>query len=180
MIIVPIEISSRHVHLSQEDLDVLFDLDYKLAPLKNISQTGQYAAQETVTLKNGNSEIKNVRIIGPVRQSTVVELAASDSRKLGLKLAVNNSVTIIGPNNSLTRDCAVIPQRHIHASNEDAKKYKLHDKQIVSVECGQKRKVIFANVIVRVDQDFVWNFHVDIDEANAAGLAENEFGTVIV
>ena len=72
MIIVPIEISSRHVHLRQEDLDVLFGLDYKLVPLKNISQTGQYAAQETVTLKNGNSEIKNVRIIGPVRQSTVV------------------------------------------------------------------------------------------------------------
>ena len=180
MIIVPIEVSSRHIHLSQEDLDVLFGSAYKLVPLKNISQTGQYAAQETVTLRNGSNEIKKVRIIGPVRKSTVVELAASDSRKLGLKLAVDNSVMIIGPYNSLTKDCAVTPQRHIHASTEDAKKYKLHDKQIVSVECGQKRKVIFTNVVVRVDQDFVWNFHVDVDEANAAGLTENEFGTVII
>lgn len=188
MIIVPIEISARHIHLSQPDLDILFGLDYKMSPMKNISQTGQYATRETVTLKNGGNEIMNVRIICPVRDNTIVELSASDSRKLGIKPPVkelddvNDAATliIIGPKNSITKKCAIIPQRHIHASLEDAKKYNLSNQQIVSVACGQKRKVIFANVLVRVDKDFIWNFHIDVDEANSAGLTNNESGTVTI
>ncbi len=183
MIIVPIEISARHVHLSRQDLDILFGLDYEPIPMKNISQIGQYASHETVILKNNSKEIVNVRIICPVRQATVVELAASDFRKLGIKPDVLNNaeiLTIIGPKNSITKECAIMPHRHIHASLEDAKKYNLFDGQIVSVTCGQKRKVTFANVIVRIDRDYVWNFHIDVDESCAAGLTTNDSGIVIV
>ena len=187
MIIIPIEISARHVHISREDLEALFGAGYELTALKKISQTGQYAARETVTLKNGANEMAGVRIVGPTRSETQVELSASDARKLGVRPPVKRSgsvaeaaiLTIIGPHGSLTKRCAIIPQRHIHASLEDAKRHNLQDGQIVSVKCGQDRGVIFSQVIVRVAQDFVWNFHIDVDEANAAGLLDNESGVII-
>lgn len=187
MTIVPIEVSARHVHLCKHDLDVLFGLDYELSPLKRISQIGQFAANETVILKNGDKQLLNVRIVGPVRQDTQVELSASDSRRLGIKPPIKKSgdindaemLTIIGLKGSVTKRCAIIPQRHIHASVEDAKKYSLYDGQIVSVKCGLEREVVFSNVIVRVDDNFVWNFHIDVDEYNAAGLTNNESCLII-
>ena len=187
MIIVPIEVSARHVHLCKQDLDILFGLDYQLSPMKKISQTGQFAANETVILKNGDKQLLNVRIVGPVRQNTQVELSVSDSIGMGIKPPIKKSgvvndaavLTIIGDKGSVTKTCAIIPQRHIHASVEDAKKYSLYDGQIVSVKCGLERGVVFSNVVVRVDKNFVWNFHIDVDEYNAAGLTNNESGSVI-
>jgi putative phosphotransacetylase len=187
MAIIPIEVSARHVHLSKQDLDILFGLDYELLSIKKISQTGQFAANETVILKNGDKQLLNVRIVGPARHDTQVELSFSDSRKLGVKPPIKKSgnindaetLTIIGQKGSITKRCAIIPQRHIHASVRDAKKYSLYDGQIVSVKCGLEREVIFSNVIVRVDDNFVWNFHVDVDEYNAAGLTNNESCLII-
>lgn len=187
MIMVPIEVSARHVHLCKQDIDILFGLDYQLLPIKKISQIGQFAANETVTIKNGDKQLLNVRIVGPVRHDTQVELAVSDSIRLGIKPPIKKSgnvndaamLTIIGDRGSVTKTCAIIPQRHIHASVEDAKKYSLHDGQIVSVKCGLERELIFSNVVVRVDNNFVWSFHIDVDEYNAAGLINNESGSVI-
>jgi propanediol utilization protein len=187
MTIVPIEVSARHIHLCKHDLDIIFGLDYKLSPVKKISQIGQFAANETVIIKNGDKQLLNVRIVGPVRQDTQVELSISDSIRLGIKPPIKKSgivndaamLTIIGDKGSVTKTCAIIPQRHIHASVEDAKKYNLYDGQIVSVKCGLEREVVFSNVVVRVDKNFVWNFHIDVDEYNAAGLTNNEFGIVI-
>lgn len=188
MITIPIEISARHVHLSRSDVDLLFGVGYKLRSLKAISQTGQYAAVEKVNLQNGDKLIENVRVVGPERLETQVELSLTDTRKLGLKvpLAVSGNMAqaaklkIIGPRGQVSRNCAIRPQRHIHASLEDAKKYILQDGQVVSVKCGVERAVIFAQVVVRVRADFVWNLHLDTDEANAAGLQIGEMGVVII
>lgn len=188
MITIPIEVSARHIHLSRPDLDLLFGFGYKLKPFKNISQTGQYAAEEKVNLQNGDRKIDNVRVVGPERRTTQLELSAADARRLDLEapLAVSGNtaqaatLTIIGPQGEITRDCAIRPQRHIHASLEDAKKYHLHDGQIVSVKCGGQRAVIFEQVIVRVRADFVWNLHLDTDEASAADLQGGEIGLIII
>lgn len=188
MIKVPIEVSARHIHLSRPDLELLFGVGYKLALLKAISQTGQYAAVEKVVLKNGDKLIENVRIVGPERAETQVELSLTEARQLGLAMpiAVSGNITqaakltIVGPQGQVTRDCAIIAQRHIHASLENAKKYNLQDGQVVSVKCVGQRAVIFSQVVVRVREDFVWNLHLDTDEANAAGLVGGETGIVII
>lgn len=188
MITIPIEVSARHIHLSQPDLELLFGVGYKLTPLKDISQTGQYAAAEKISLQNGDKFIDNIRVVGPTRAATQVELSLTEARQLGLSLplAVSGnitqaaSLTIIGPQGQIIRDCAIVAQRHIHASLEDAKKYNLHDGQIVSVECGRERAVVFAQVFVRVREDYVWNLHLDTDESNAAGLQGGESGIVII
>jgi propanediol utilization protein len=188
MITIPIEISARHIHLSRPDLERLFGTGYQLTPLRDISQTGQYAAAEKVTLKNGDKLIENVRVVGPTRAATQVEISLTEARQLDIvvPLAVSGNVaqaaplTIIGPQGQVTRDCAIIAQRHIHASLEDAKKYNLQDGQIVSVKCGGERELIFAQVVVRVRADFVWNLHLDTDEVNAAGLQGGEMGVVII
>jgi putative phosphotransacetylase len=188
MIKVPIEISARHIHLSRPDLELLFGDGYELTLVKNISQTGQYAAAEKVTLENGDYHLENVRVVGPARAATQVELSLTDARQLGLvvPLAVSGNIaqaaplTIIGPRGQVVRDCAIIAKRHIHASLIDAEKYQLHDGQVVSVECGGERAVVFAQVVVRVREDYVWNLHLDTDEANATGLQGGEIGIVII
>lgn len=188
MIIIPIEISARHVHLNRQDLDILFGSNYELTFKKAISQTGQYAASETVILRNDDKEIIKVRVVGPLRKNTQVELSVSDARRLGIDPPVEKSgnmadaeiLTIIGPKGTVTKKCAIIPQRHIHASVEDAEKYNLHDGQIVSIKCGREREIIFSNVIVRIDKNFVWNLHLDTDEASAAGLTIGASGIVII
>ncbi|MFA5131454.1 MAG: phosphate propanoyltransferase [Patescibacteria group bacterium] len=188
MIIIPIEISARHIHLSRTDVEALFGVGYKLRPLRAISQTGQYVAMEKVSLENGDKLIENVRVVGPERAETQVELAQTDALKLGLiaPLALSGDTSaaaklkIIGPQGQVFKNCVIIPQRHIHASLEDAEKYNLHDGQIVSVKCGRERALIFEQVIVRVRADYVWNLHLDTDEANAAGLHPGETGVVII
>ncbi|QQG52592.1 MAG: phosphate propanoyltransferase [Candidatus Falkowbacteria bacterium] len=188
MITIPIEVSARHIHLSRPDFELLFGIGYHLALFKNISQTGQYAAMEKVILENGDKKIENIRIVGPERRETQIELSLTEARQLGLTipLAVSGDIaqaaklTIIGPQGQISKNCAIIAQRHIHASLKDAEKYHLHDGQIVSVECGTQRAVIFRQVVVRVRADFVWNLHLDTDEANAAGLQGGETGILII
>ncbi|MFA6417314.1 MAG: phosphate propanoyltransferase [Patescibacteria group bacterium] len=187
MVTIPIEVSARHIHLSRPDLELLFGAGHQLAPLKNISQTGQYAAAEKVILENGDKKIENIRVVGPERPETQVELSLTEARQLGLAipLAVSGNVaqaallTVIGPQGQISRHCAIIAQRHIHASLEDAEKYHLYDGQIVAVECSGQRAVIFRQVVVRVRADFVWNLHLDTDEANAAGIQGGETGILI-
>jgi len=176
---VPVGVSNRHVHLSEKDLAILFGEGYQLTPMKDLSQTGQYAAEEQVTIVTKKNAIQNVRILGPVRKETQVEISRTDAFALGLKPPVRDSgslensapITIVGPKGSVyIEQGVIIAMRHIHMSPKDAEQFGVKDKDIVSVKTEGERSVIFNNCLVRVRDDFVLEFHIDTDEANAAGL----------
>lgn len=187
---VPIEISARHVHLSEKDLERLFGEGYELTATKALSQRGQFAARETVTLGTPKDMIINVRLVGPVRKQSQVEISRTDALKLGLNPPLRVSggaedspgITLIDPEGQRLdlNEGVIIAQRHIHASPEDAKEHKLKDGDRVSVKVGGERGLTFDNVAVRVDPTFVWSFHIDTDEANAAGVGKEQmFGKII-
>lgn len=180
---VPVGVSNRHLHLSQADLETLFGEGYQLTPLKDLSQTGQYAAEEVVTLVTKKSAIQNVRILGPTRPETQVEISRTDAFALGLRPPVRDSgsisdsesVTLVGPKGSLQLSQGVIiALRHIHMSETDADSFGVKDKETVTVKTSGERSLTFENVLVRVREDFVLEFHIDTDEANAAGLGNGE------
>lgn len=180
---VPVGISNRHLHLSQSDLEALFGEGHQLTPIKDLSQTGQFAADEVVTIVTKKGALQNVRVLGPVRGSTQVEISRTDSFALGVKPPVRDSgsldgsasITIVGPKGSLQLEQGVIiALRHIHMSPEDAKVFGVKDKDTVTVKAGGDRGVTFNNVLVRVRDDFVLEMHIDTDEANAAGLGNGQ------
>lgn len=180
---VPVGISNRHIHLSQGDLEALFGAGYQLTVRNELSQTGQFAAEETVTIEGPKSSMHNVRILGPTRKQTQIEISRTDSFALGVKPPVRDSgfleaspgITLIGPKGTITLDRGVIiAQRHIHMTEADAKAFGVKDKDLVSVRVGGERGVTFENVLVRVRNDFVLEMHIDTDEANAAILGNGQ------
>jgi len=180
---VPVGISNRHIHLSQQDLETLFGEGYELTVRNDLSQTGQYAAEETVTIEGPKSSMSKVRILGPTRKETQIEISRTDSFGLGLQPPVRDSgflegspgITLIGPKGKVNLDKGVIiAQRHIHMTEEDAKNFGVKDKELVSVRVGGERGVTFDNVLVRVRNDFVLEMHIDTDEANAAMLGNGQ------
>ncbi|MBL4951600.1 phosphate propanoyltransferase [Neobacillus sp. YIM B02564] len=184
---VPIGISNRHVHLSQKDLEALFGPGYQLTKMKDLKQPGQFAAKETVVLTGPKGEIQNVRILGPVRGKTQVEISFTDSFKLGVpapvresgKIAGTPGLVLTGPAGKLELQEGVIAAlRHIHVPPEFAEKFDLHDKEMVEVEVGSVRKTIFQHVLIRVSDKYVLEMHLDTDEANAAGVKNGEFGKI--
>ncbi|KAF2955377.1 phosphate propanoyltransferase [Marinitoga sp. 38H-ov] len=175
---IVVGVSNRHVHLSKEDLEILFGKDYKLHPMKDLKQPGQYAAEEVVTLVGPKGSIERVRVLGPVRKETQIEISQSDAFKLGVKAPVRDSgdldgtpgIKIIGPKGEVeTKKGLILAKRHIHMLPEDAEIYGVKDKDLVYVivESGD-RKLIFGDVLVRVSPKYSLEFHVDTDEANAA------------
>ncbi|MBU4332755.1 phosphate propanoyltransferase [Patescibacteria group bacterium] len=183
-----IEVSARHVHLSQEHLEKLFGRGYELKPLKELSQKGQFAAEENLTLQTKQAEIEKVRILGPVREQTQVELSATDAYILRIKPPLRLSgdikdspgIKIIGPKGEVSLEQGVIlAKRHIHADHSDAKKFSVSDGQEVSVKVAGRREVTFHKVVVRVHDEYVWRMHVDTDEGNAAGVVRTMRGEVI-
>jgi propanediol utilization protein len=180
---VPVGVSNRHVHLSKEHLALLFGDGYELTVKKALSQTGQYAAEETVTLEGPKRSIGNVRILGPVRGQTQVEVSRTDAFTLGVNAPVRDSgslagspgIKIIGPKGSITlEEGVIIAQRHIHMDEATAERFGVKDKDIVSVVVDGERAVVFRNVLIRVRNDFVLDMHIDTDEANAASLANGQ------
>jgi putative phosphotransacetylase len=180
---LPVGVSNRHLHLSQKDMEVLFGKTYALQSMKALTQTGQFAAHETVTLRTPKGEISKVRILGPVRPETQIEISLTDSFKLGIKAPVRESgqientpgLTLAGPSGEITLEKGVIiASRHIHMNELDAEKYQVKNGQIVAVATQGPRAIIFKNVVIRVRHDFVLDFHIDTDEANAAGLSNCE------
>jgi len=176
---VPVGISNRHIHLSQEHLEALFGPGYQLTVRKDLSQTGQFAAEETLTIEGPKSALKNVRSLGPVRKETQVEVSRTDAFALGLQPPVRDSgylaespgIKLIGPKGTVELDKGVIiAQRHIHMNSADAEAFGVKDKDIVSVRVGGERGLVFDNVLIRVRDDFVLEMHIDTDEANAAML----------
>ncbi len=176
---VPVGISGRHVHLSREHLDALFGPGYELTKKKDLSQPGQYASEETVDIMTTKGAFTRVRILGPVRKDTQIELALTDTVKLGINPPIRDSgnvagspgVVLVGPNGTITLDQgAIVALRHIHMTPADAQRFGVKDKDIVQVECPGERAMTMGQVLIRVSDQYALEMHVDTDEGNAACL----------
>ena len=187
--LVPIGVSNRHIHLTKEDLFTLFGEGYELTPLKDLSQPGQYACKELLTIVGPSLRpIENVRVLGPVRSKSQVEISATDSYVLKVKPPVRESgniagsagITIIGPKGVVTlKEGCIIANRHIHMSPEDGIAFGVKDGDTVTVDVEGKRRTRWYDVQVRVSPDFRLEMHVDTDDANAAGIG-NGFKVKVV
>ncbi|MBE5986180.1 propanediol utilization protein [Lacrimispora xylanisolvens] len=185
---IPVGVSNRHVHLSQEDLDTLFGNGYQLTNMKELSQPGQYACKEMVTVCGPKGAIEKVRILGPVRKQTQVEILAADCFKLGRnttpkmsgELAGTPGITLVGPKGTVeTKEGLIIAQRHIHMSPADALKFGVHDGETVKIETEGIRGGIFNNVAIRVTETSALECHLDTEEANAMGLSGSSKVTIV-
>lgn len=185
-----VETSARHLHLSDQDLKTLFGEDAVLHSKKELSQPGQYACEERLTVTGPKGDIKGVSILGPTRPSTQLELSLTDARKLGIMAPVRESGdTVQSPGCKLVGPCGtvdiaqgvIIAKRHIHMTPQDAQAFGVSDKQVVWVQIDSpNRKLIFGDVIVRVHPEFALAMHIDTDEANAAGCIPGKtFGEII-
>jgi putative phosphotransacetylase len=185
---VVVGVSNRHIHLSQEDLEKLFGAGYKLSKMKDMKQPGQFAAKETVTIEGSKGKFEGVRILGPVRKETQVEISISDSFKLGVKPPIRESgkldgtpgIKITGPKGSIVKERGVIVAgRHIHMPKyiADIRGYK--DGELVNVETFGERKMVLYNVLLRVGSNMAKEIHIDMDEANAAGLKNDDYVKII-
>ena len=178
---VPVGISNKHLHLSKEDLATLFGEGYELTFKKALVQPGQFAAEEQVTVVGPKGQAK-MRVLGPIRPETQVEIAMTDARTLGINAPVRESgkldgtpgCKIIGPKGEIEIEKGVIVAlRHIHLTDEQAKEAGVCDKQFVSVKINGERGLVFDNVLIRAGEKHFREFHLDTDEANAAGLAND-------
>ena len=186
---VLVEVSARHVHVSREDLDILFGKGYELTPKKDLSQPGQFACEERVTVAGPKRELKNVTILGPIRPKTQVEISMTDARSLGIVSVVRESgdiagtpgCKIVGPNGEIgLKEGVIIAKRHIHMTPADAAEYGVKDKQTVSVRIDSNgRGTVYDDVVVRVSDKFALAMHIDTDEGNAAGVAPDQTGEII-
>jgi putative phosphotransacetylase len=186
---VLVEVSARHIHVSREHLDILFGKGYELTIKKNLSQPGQYAANERVTIVGPKRELKNVTILGPVRKSTQIEISLTDARSIGVLAPIRESgnieksapCKIIGPKGEVElEEGVIVAKRHIHLTPEDAKKFNVKDKEIVSVKIvTEGRSSILGDVVIRVREDFASAMHIDTDEGNAVGITGETYGTIV-
>ncbi|MFQ9248998.1 MAG: phosphate propanoyltransferase [Clostridium paraputrificum] len=177
---IPVGVSNRHAHLSQEDLDMLFGKGYKLTKIKDLSQPGQYACKETITIcEYSKGAIEKVRILGPIRSKTQVEVLAGDCVKLGTAayprlsgdLANTPGVTLVGPKGATQiKEGLIVAQRHIHMTPCDARELGVHDGEIVSIKFDTIRGGIFNNVAIRANDASKLECHLDIEEVNAMGI----------
>ncbi len=181
-------ISNRHLHLSAEDIETLFGKGYELTKFKDLSQPGQYAAEEKVDLVGPKGTLKGVRVLGPARKQTQVEISLTDSFVLGVKPPVRDSgdleaspgVKIVGPKGEVDiSEGVIVAGRHIHMHTDDAAKFGVVDRERVSVRTTGERSVLFENVLVRVHPTFALEMHVDVDEGNAAGLKNGDMVELI-
>lgn len=186
---VLVEISARHIHLSDADVETLFGAGYKLTVKKELSQPGQYASNEKVTLKGQKGEM-NISVLGPTRSETQVELSLTDARSLGVTAMIResgeiqgtNGITIIGPCGTVEAPQGVIAaKRHIHMTGADATNYGVTNGQIVEVKIDTNgRSLTFGDTVVRVSEKYALAMHIDTDEANAAAIAGSAQGEIIV
>ena len=186
---VIIETSARHIHLSKEDFEALFGKGYKLKQVKKLSQSREFAAEETVDIVSNDAQIKDLRIVGPFRSHTQIEISKSDSYRLKIDPPIKEctaalgepaeTIKIKGPKGEIERESVIIAQRHIHMNPDEAKKLGLKNHQLVSVRSEGDRAVTFHNVLIRVEDDFHLAMHIDVDEANACGIKKEAGGKII-
>ena len=186
---VLVETSARHAHVSQEDLETLFGKGYELTKKKDLSQPGQFACEERIQVIGPKGSFPKVSILGPVRPETQIELSASDARSIGVDapcresgdVAGSGACKLVGPAGEVEISQGVIvAKRHIHATPEDAEKYGVEDKQIVSVKVeSDGRSLVFGDVIVRVSPKYALAMHIDTDESNAAFANPGMMGEIV-
>ena len=186
---VLVETSARHVHVSQEDLETLFGKGYELTKKKDLSQPGQFACEERVQVIGAKGSFPKVSILGPVRPDTQIELSASDARSIGVDapcresgdIAGSGACKLVGPAGEVeVSEGVIVAKRHIHATPEDAEKYGIEDKQIVSVKVeSDGRSLVFGDVVVRVSPKYALAMHIDTDESNAAFAKPGMMGEIV-
>lgn len=186
--VVPVGVSARHVHLTQEHVEALFGEGYHLTKKKDL-MGGQFASNEMVTLVGLKLRaLENVRVLGPVRKASQVEISATDAIKLGIRVPVRESgdiagsapIAIVGPKGALyLKEGCIVAMRHIHMSPADALAAGVHDGDIVSVKADNERGTIFNQVKIRVSESFTLEMHIDTDEANASQIATGDTVTII-
>ncbi len=187
---IVVETSARHIHLSKKDLETLFGEGYELTPKKPLSQPGQYACEERLTLVGPKKEMQNVIILGPTRGSSQVEISLTDARTLGISAPIresgdikgSGSCKLIGPKGEVTlNEGVIIAKRHIHTTPNEAVELGVKDKDIVWLKVvTPERSVVFGDVVVRVSDKFATYVHIDTDEANAAGIVKEAYGEIII
>ncbi|ABZ83062.1 propanediol utilization protein, putative [Heliomicrobium modesticaldum Ice1] len=185
---VPVGVSNRHIHLSQADLEALFGAGYSLTEMKPLKQPGQYACKEVLIVAGPKGVIANVRVLGPTRKQTQVEVSRSDAFVLGLQPPVRDSgdlagspgCVLIGPKGSvILKEGLILASRHLHIHTTEAEALNLKDKDRITVAFGGERSVLFQNVLVRAGDAMALEFHLDTDEANACLLKSGEMAYII-
>lgn len=185
---IEVEASGRHVHLSRQDVDTLFGVGYKLTPVKELSQPGQYACSERVTVSGPKGSLKNVVVLGPERKASQVEVSLTDALVLGIKAPIRQSGDITGtPEITVSNgdrevklsQGLIVAKRHMHITPEDANRFHVTDGEIVKVKVFGARPLIFDDLVVRVSKDFRTYIHIDYDEANACGFTKGTLGMII-
>lgn len=186
---IPVGVSGRHVHLSESDVAALFGPSYELTKLKDLSQPNQFAAEETVMVVGPRGAIEGVRILGPVRGKTQVEVSGTDAIKLGLRpplrqsgdIAASAPATIVGPKGSVyLKEGLIIAQAHIHMTPSDAEHYGVRDGQFFKIKINSIRPITFDKVLIRVSKSYKLEMHIDTDEANAGLIQSGEVGELIL
>lgn len=185
---VPVGVSARHIHLTQQDVETLFGEGYQLTKKKDL-MGGQYACNETVTIVGLKLRaIENVRVLGPVRKASQIEISATDAMKLGIKAPVRESgdvagsapIAVVGPKGAIyMKEGCIIAMRHIHMSPADAAAAGVHDGDVVSVRAENERGTVFNHVKIRVNESFTLEMHIDTDEANASRIKTGDKVTII-
>ncbi|MGO4543957.1 phosphate propanoyltransferase [Paenibacillus sp. 2TAB23] len=185
---VTIGVSARHIHLSQEHVELLFGKGYELTEMKPLSQPGQYAANETVAVSGPKGSFAKVRILGPARKQTQLEVSRTDAFALGVNPPVRESgdiqgsagIKLQGPAGELEiEEGVIVAARHIHFHTSDAERYGVADKQLLRVRFPGERGVIFEQVVARVSDQYALDMHIDTDEANAAGVKNGDKAEII-
>ncbi|POZ57034.1 Phosphate propanoyltransferase [Lysinibacillus sphaericus] len=185
---IPIGVSARHVHLAQEEVEQLFGENYQLTPKFELSQPGQFAAEETVVIAGPKGSIDRVRILGPARTLTQVEVSWTDAMKLGVKpplrisgdIKDSSPVTLIGPKGSVVLpEGLIIAQAHIHMSPADSERFQVVDGQSVQIKVQGLRPIILSNVMIRVSERYRLEMHIDTDEANAGLIQQGAFAEIV-
>jgi putative phosphotransacetylase len=184
---VKIGISNRHVHLCGEDLHKLFGKNAILTKRNDLIQPEEFACNETVTLKTDKDLIEDVRIIGPIRPYTQVEVSKTDAYKLGINPPIRNSgdlrdaslITIVGPKGEVTKECAIIANRHLHINKEDRKKYGLNNLSEIKLKLINKKGGVIDHVKIK-EGNYSFEVHLDTDDANSFLLTSNDMGELII
>ena len=185
-----IETSARHVHVTEKDLEILFGAGHTLTKKKDLSQPGQYAAEERVTIVGPKKELANVSILGPCRKATQVELSATDARSIGIAAPIRESgdlegsgaCKIVGPCGEIEiSEGVIVAKRHIHLTPENAADLGVENGQIVKVlvDTGAGRKTVFDDVVIRVKSSFAPAMHIDTDECNASAAFGTVYGEIV-
>ena len=185
-----VETSARHAHVTQETLELLFGEGYQLTVKKELSQPGQFASNERITVVGPKKELANVSILGPCRKLNQVELSATDARSIGIDAPIRESgdvagsgaCKLIGQKGEVElKEGVIVAKRHIHMTEKDAADFGVTNGEIVNVlvENGNGRKTIFGDTVIRVSNSYALAMHVDTDESNAAACARNQMGTIV-